>query len=149
MKELVEILRQEQEALIALSEFAEQKQKALIHRKKDELDECIKYEQAAINKVKRIENLRLKEIQSIYESAGIEPQNFKLNLLVETLRDKMSDKEIKYFTAVEKNIKSLVGEITEINRNNMFLIRHSMQFIDKLVKQVIGEQKRKILDRRV
>ena len=80
---------------------------------------------------------------------GINPENYKLASLVNNLRDKFSEKEIKYFTAVEKNIKSLVKEITEINRNNMFLIRHSMQFIDKLVKSVLGEQKRKILDRRV
>ena len=70
-------------------------------------------------------------------------------VFVKCFENKLESGVKKYLHEAENQIKILVRKITDLNRNNLFLIKHSLKFIDSTITTLLGNRERKILDRRV
>lgn len=149
IRKLIEVLEKEIFVLQEMRDIAYTKQSALINRDQKELEECIKLEENSIALVKQTELNRINILETIYKSENVEMKDHKLIEFVKNFKDKLGPKVVKYIEEVESQIKVLVRKITDLNRNNLFLIKHSLKFIDSTITTLIGNKERKILDRRV
>jgi len=147
IKKLVEIIKQEIHALQEMRDIAYTKQSALINRNREEIEECIKLEENSISFVKQTELKRINILEEIYKSEKIVMIDHKLIEFVKNFGQKLDPKIVKFIEEAENQIKILVKKIMDLNRNNLFLIKHSLQFIDSTITTLLGNKERKILDR--
>lgn len=149
IKKLIEILEKEIHALQEMRDIAYAKQSALINRNREEIEECIKLEENNIAVVKQTELSRINTLEEIYKSENTEMNDHKLIAFIKNFGQKLEPKIVKYIEEAENQIKILVRKIADLNRNNLFLIKHSLQFIDSTIATLLGNKERKILDRRI
>jgi len=149
IKNLIDIIEKEIFALQEMKDIAYAKQSALVNRNQEEVEECIKLEESNIHTVNQIELSRIKTLEGIYQEEDVQMTDHKLAGFVKCFENKLEAGVIKYLHEAENQIKILVRKITDLNRNNLFLIKHSLQFIDSTITTLLGNRERKILDRRV
>ncbi|MFA8341702.1 MAG: flagellar export chaperone FlgN [Rhodothermaceae bacterium] len=149
IKKLIEILEKEIHVLQEMRDIAYAKQSALINRNREEIEECIKLEENNIALVKQTELSRINTLEEIYKSEDTEMNDHKLIAFIKNFGQKLEPKIVKYIEEAENQIKILVRKIADLNRNNLFLIKHSLQFIDSTIATLLGNKERKILDRRI
>lgn len=148
-KELIEIIENEKNVLGDYFDLTEDKQDALVHRNREQLENIIRLESELILKIKRVETQRLNEIKKIYGSREVNNEDYKLSSLVIFFGEKIDTKMRSYLLKSEQIIKDLVKGITDTNRTNVFLIKHSIKFIDDTITAILGIKKRNIVDRKV
>lgn len=130
-------------------ELITEKQTILINRDKDEINRIIKLEEESIAKIKKTEVHRENEFNRIFAMDNRGAEDFKIKTLINRYNDVLTDKQIKYLNDADEEFKNLVKKITDTNRNNLFLIRHSLKFIDDTINAIVGFRKKNIVDRKV
>ena len=149
IQNLIDLLCRQKENLKRLLENAKAKQKALVDNNRELLDECIRNEQKLILAVQKAEGGRLQIITEINKEQGFEENEYRLSRLTANLGEVLSHEAKGAIVKSERTIRGFINEITEINNQNLFLIRHSKQFIDSTLKAVFGSNTKSILDRKV
>ncbi|MBI9073187.1 MAG: flagellar export chaperone FlgN [Melioribacteraceae bacterium] len=149
LEKLFETLEVEKKNLQKLKSVAERKQVILVSSDREKLEECTLEEERYILNVRKDEALRIKIIHEFYLQLGLKRNSPKLSLLANCLKGKVEETVITLLSSYEKDIKSLVLEISMLNHRNLFLIQHSRNFITETINILLKNKKKALLDRRV
>jgi len=145
---LINVLRREKKILNELKSIATQKQVALVSNNREKLDKSIKDEERILPLIQKIEKERLAVIDEFY----IENQQVRSDYHLETLLEKFSSflanntaEEIK---SIQFELKTLVEDLTKLNKQNMYLINHSREFLKETMATVMSATEKSILDKK-
>ena len=149
VENLINVLRREKKILNELKSIATEKQVALVSNNREKLDKSIKDEERILPLIQRIEKERLTAIDEFY----VENRQTRIDYHLETLLEKFSSilannvaDEIK---SIHLELKSLVEDLTKLNKQNMYLINHSRQFLKETMATIISSSEKSILDKKV
>ena len=145
---LTEILDQQYRNLKKLLEIAGKKQRALVERNIEGLEECIQLEERILLNIQSVEKTRYGIINELIENFSLKEDQFVLSSILPQLQNKISKNEFEKLSNYEKKIKETAVRITNINERNKFLIQHSRQFINETINTVLNSKKDSILDRK-
>ncbi len=148
-KDLLLVLEKLRLSLEQLLQNAKLKQEALIKMNDEQLVKAISDEERFIRAVKNAENERLNKMAEIYKISGKPGSDFKLSAFIKTFKSVVDEKTLKLLSNYEKVIKKMTIEVMNVNRQNLFLIEHSRQFITSLMGIVYQDKNRSLFDRKV
>ncbi len=148
-KNLIDVLKKQKLNLENLLGVAKEKQKILVSNKREELDTVGKQEEKLIFRVQQTEKERIAVVNQLAARNGMNARAIKIADLIDKLSETVAPQIVIQLKTLEGEIKTLVTELQTINSRNMFLIKHSRQFIEYTMKAIFGEGKKSILDRKI
>ncbi|NOX18804.1 MAG: flagellar protein FlgN [Chlorobi bacterium] len=148
-EQLAGILKDEKNLLSSILKTAEKKQTALVSNNRDALDATIKEEEKYLPRLRELEILRIKAIQTIYLSTGKKTDDYTIGTLLAEFDENLSDDEKNNLASKQKAIRDLINTVTKLNDQNLYLINHSRRFINETINAIINSSERSILDKKV
>ncbi|MGE5682169.1 MAG: flagellar export chaperone FlgN [Bacillota bacterium] len=148
IKDLLENLETQKKNLASLLNSAIQKQKAMIESNYESLESSIWAEERAIALIQSSEKSRIKILTELYSRYSVKYDSPKLAEFVEKTKAHVEKKSLGKILASEKEMKSLIKQVTAINQQNRYLIESSRAFIKETISSLINANKT-LLDKRV
>lgn len=149
IKELIEILKEQENNLNSLLEIIKEKQNIIVNNKILKLSEHMELEEKKLLEIQITEEKRLHTMHELFSKYQIKNKRLKLEVLANELRSFVPKIYINSIKEKEIEIKKLIKEITRINKQNLMLVQQSSQIISETVKAVIDTSKnRSIIDRK-
>ena len=148
LEKLVSVLTSQEDNLRSLLQIGLNKKETLVHGDNEKLIDIIKAEEQSLLTLQLNEESRLKLMCDLFNEYDIDNERYKLKVLVENLKGKVSSKILIGIINSEKTIKKMIAEITRINQLNMLLIQQSRSLINETIHAVINSNKRSIVDRK-
>jgi flagellar biosynthesis/type III secretory pathway chaperone len=146
MKELINLLAQQEENLNSLLEIITDYQKALIAGDIHGMEHLLDSEQKRLSSIQNNLEIQQNLIKGISDRNNLNLSLFSIKKLVDALPS--GAKETIRLNKIMKSLKILAGQITEKNRLNGLLINHSRNFIKELIRSIINNNKN-LLDRKI
>ncbi len=148
LQELITVLKKQENNLNDLHKVMLDKQNILINGDDELLNTSLIKEEKLLLKIQLTEENRLEIMQKLFEKYEIDHERYKLEILIEGLKDKVNDKIIKGILLIEKRIKNIISEVTKVNSQNMLLIQQSRNLINETIRALINSSNRSIVDRK-
>lgn len=146
---LLNVLRREKKILNELKSIATEKQVALVSNNREKLDKSIKDEERILPLIQRIEKERLAAIDEFYTENRQVRNDYHLETLLEKFSSILANNVVDEIKSIHLEIKSLVEDLTKLNKQNMYLINHSRQFLKETMATIISSSEKSILDKKV
>jgi len=146
---LITVLRREEKILNELKNISNKKQLALVANNRENLDVCIRDEERILPLIQKIENERLYAIDEFYAENERIKKDYHLETLIEMFVQLLPDEIIAEIKRIHSELKILVADLMKFNKQNMYLINHSRQFINETMAAIINSPGKSILDKKV
>ena len=124
---LIDIIEKEIKYNSELLELLIQEQNILISRDITAIEKNIKEQNYIIDSIKKLEEIRIANVDKISEIYGISDRNLKFKDIIELVNEEYAD---KLYILMEK-LKSVVEDIVKINNNNKYLIENGLEFLEE------------------
>ena len=148
LQKLLTTLAKQEKNLKNLLKVVSDKKEALVSNNSDLLENIIKGEEEFLLKVQLAEEDRLQIMKDLFDVIKIPDERYKLEILVNSLRNRVNDEIINQIEGFERRIKSTIKEITKVNHLNMVLIQQSRSLISQTINSLVNTNSRSILDRK-
>ncbi len=148
IEKLLSVLENQKKDLQALLQTMEKKQEALVTRNTTALEEIIRQEEKLLLKVQNNEEKRLDSIIEIYKQLNLSNNDFKISNLLTVLEGKTDAGQIKMLKAYNNSIKGFITEIMKLNKQNMFLIQHTRQFVSETISAILDTTTKSLIDKK-
>lgn len=148
LQKLIAVLAKQEINLNNLLQIGIDKKEALVNNKSEVLNEVVASEEQTLLFIQIAEEKRLNLMQDLFSEYNIDNERYKIEILVENLKDKVEPKILQDITNYEQGIKKIIGDITRINQLNMVLIQQSRSLINDTIQAVINSSSKSILDRK-
>ncbi len=127
MEELISALSQEKDLYLALLPIAEEKTKAIVANKLDELQEITSREQEAVGRISALERKRDEVIRNMGIVLGRKPQELTLAELIRVTEKQPKDQAA--LAELKDSLGKAVKKLADVNERNNVLIKHSLDMI--------------------
>ena len=145
---LSEILNKQEKNLKELLKIVTSKQEALVSNNNENLNDLISKEEKLLLQLQITEERRLEILKSIYEENNIKNERFKLDVMIEALKNKLKKEFVEDIMNSKNRIKNTIKQVTKINQQNLVLIQQSRELLNNTIQAVINATNRSILDRK-
>ena len=145
---LTEILNKQEKNLKELLKIVTNKQEALVSNNNENLNDLISKEEKLLLQLQITEERRLEILKSIYEENNVKNERFKLDVMIEALKDKLKKEFVEDIMNSKNRIKNTIKQVTKINQQNLVLIQQSRELLNNTIQAVINATNRSILDRK-
>lgn len=145
---LSEILNKQEKNLKELLKIVTNKQEALVSNNNENLNDLISKEEKQLLLLQITEERRLEILKNIYQENNIKNERFKLDVMIEALKDKLNEEFVEELINSKNRIKNTIQQITKINQQNLVLIQQSRELLNNTIQAVINATNRSILDRK-
>lgn len=149
VENLLNVLRREKKILNELKSIATEKQVALVSNNREKLDKSIKDEERILPLIQRIEKERLTAVDEFYVENRQARTDYHLETLLEKFSSILANNVADEIKSIHLELKSLVEDLTKLNKQNMYLINHSRQFLKETMATIISSSEKSILDKKV
>ena len=146
---LITVLRREEKILSELKRISNKKQIALVANNRENLDVCIKDEERILPLIQKIEDERLYAIDEFYAENERIRKDYHIETLIEIFTRLLPDEIVAEIKRIHSEMKILVADLMKFNKQNMYLINHSRQFINETMTAIISSSEKSILDKKV
>ncbi len=134
VKKISEIIDKEYNLYKEVFQLVKDEQSVLINADLDSLTANLRKQQVMMDKINKLEEKRLQELEVIAIYLGTTPETLKISFIA----SKAPDDHGKELVEKERRFKSLIEEILKLNQSNQFLITNSLQFLDKNIQVFFG-----------
>ena len=148
LQKLLITLSNQEKNLKVLLKVVSDKKEALVNSDSDLLERIIKEEENILLKVQLAEEDRLQAMKILFNEYDVPDERYKLEILVNGIKNKVHDEIINQIEGFERRIKSNIEEITKVNHLNMVLIQQSRSLITQTINSLVNTNSRSILDRK-
>lgn len=148
LEKLISVLAKQEKNLENLYRICIEKKETLVENNHEKLKVVISEEERALLSIQLSEEKRLQIMQNLFSEFNIDNERFKIQILVDSLKGKVSQNVINEISKSEERIKNYINEITRINHLNMVLIQHSRNLIHETIQTIISSSNHSILDRK-
>lgn len=126
VKQLTDVLNQENEIYDTLSKISDNKTDLIIGGKVVELGEVVKVEQSLIIKISKLEDKREKIVDKLCGTLGKKPDEMTISALASQLGENESD----MLKECQERMFKCINKLKNINELNSKLIKNSLEYID-------------------
>lgn len=137
---LIDIIEKEIKYNSELLELLIQEQNILISRDITAIEKNIKEQNYIIDSIKKLEEIRIANVDKISEIYGIPDRNLKFKDIIELVNEEYAD---KLYILMEK-LKSVVEDIVKINNNNKYLIENGLEFLEENIRVFYGANEKEM-----
>lgn len=149
IQNLLGCLKKEFDLLLQLKNISVEKQKSLLTSNYENLEFCLKQEENILLSLQDEEQARVKIISKILDrKTSLSKQEMKTKLTV-LLKNYTDSKNLLAMQKFEDEMKNILFTIRKLNEHNLFLINSSQQFLNEVMKVLISNPQRAIIDRRI
>ena len=148
LNKLLGVLRTQEKNLKNLFKIGMEKQEILLKNDFEKLNEIVSREEQLLLSIQLTEENRLNIMQSLFELFQIDNERYKLEILVNNLKNRVDEQILQDIESFEKRIKTSIESVGRLNHLNMVLIQQSRSLISETVKAVINNSTKSILDRK-
>ncbi len=145
---ILTVLETQKKDLQSLLEVMKKKQEALVSRNNSALEEIIKQEEKLLLKIQTNEEKRLDSIIEIYQKLNLSNNDFKISNLLSVLKGRADEKQLKTLQTFNNTIKGYISEIMKLNKQNMFLIQHTRQFVSETISAILNTTTKSLIDKK-
>lgn len=128
MEELISTLSKERDIYVGLLPIAEEKTKAIVANKLDDLQEITNREQEAVDKISNLEKKRGEVVNNIGIVLGRKPADLTLTELIRITERQPKDQAV--LIELKDALGTAVKKLAELNERNKVLIQHSLSMIE-------------------
>jgi hypothetical protein len=147
-EELIAILENQKENLLAYVSLNMEKQKAIVSCNYEMLESCIPKEEHILVSIRQAEKLRVNALGELYKQFSITSSTFKLQEFIEKTKNVIGKNTAGKILVLEREIKEAVVGVININQQNRYLIEQSQSFIKETIQSIL-DLKKSLFDRRV
>lgn len=133
VEELIEIIAREIEAFNGLLQTLHDKQRAIVEGEIERLNATVEDESRIASETRTLEAERVERSRKLAEHLEMENLNPKLSELI----DKVEKRYAQRLREQRDLLRSLVERIQTMNKNNQFLLNHSLNFIEKSMELLL------------
>ncbi|MFQ5649060.1 MAG: flagellar protein FlgN [bacterium] len=133
VEELIEIIAKEIHAFSSLLEILHEKQRAIVEGEIERLNVSVENETELASETKSLESERIKRSRTLAKQLEMENLNPKLSEIIE----KVEKRYAKRLQEQRELLRNLVERIQHMNKNNQFLLNHSLNFIEKSMEVLL------------
>ena len=126
VKQLTDVLDQENEVYDTLSKISENKTDLIVGGKVAELGEVVKVEQSLVIKISKLEDKREKIVDKLCSLLGRKPEEMTISALAAQLGQNESD----MLKACQEKMFKCINKLKNVNELNSKLIKNSLEYID-------------------
>lgn len=119
---LIQILNNEKELYIELTEIAQEKQDVIITNDVEKLAECLKKEDHLIQEIEEAEKERRKVVIALCTDLDISDKELSFT----KLREFINEDSRKYLDNLKQNLLEVLNRLHQINETNKLLIEQSL-----------------------
>ena len=148
LQSLISVLTNQEKNLKKLLEIINQKKDALVGSNYELLNKLVNKEEQSLLDIQLTEEERLKITKDLFEQYEITSDRYKLEILLNSLVNKVDSRITQEIGDSEKRIKNTIKEITRVNHLNMVLIQQSRSLISQTIEAVLNTNTKSILDRK-
>ncbi len=149
IEKLLAVLLKEKQVLTELKGIANSKQVSLVDNNREHLNQCIREEEKMLPLIQKMENERLLVIDEFYNNYGKERVDYHLETLIEVFAEILPEEFVTGILAIQAEMKVLVTDLMKLNKQNMYLINHSRQYLNETMAAIMNSSEKSILDKKV
>ncbi|MBK7104413.1 MAG: flagellar export chaperone FlgN [Ignavibacteriae bacterium] len=148
IEKLIAVLEKQNINLEKLLQSVLEKQIALVNCRNENIKESVSKEEKLLLSIQLTEETRLKLMEEIFTEFNITNARYKLEVLLENIKNKIDSNLFKIISSLEISIKKTIKEIQKINQQNLILIQQSRSLINETITAVLNSKNRAIVDRK-
>ncbi|MFZ1292261.1 MAG: flagellar export chaperone FlgN [Melioribacteraceae bacterium] len=148
IEKLITVLEKQNINLEKLLQSVLEKQIALVNCNNNNIKESVSKEEKLLLSIQVTEEARLKLMEELFNEFNIKNVRYKLEVLIENIKNKIDNNIIKIISSLEISIKKTIKEIQKINNQNLVLIQQSRSLINETITILLNSKKRAIVDRK-
>ncbi len=148
IEKLITVLEKQNINLEKLLQSVLEKQIALVNCNNSNIKESVSKEEKLLLSIQVTEEARLKLMEELFNEFNIKNVRYKLEVLIENIKNKIDNNIIKIISSLEISIKKTIKEIQKINNQNLVLIQQSRSLINETITILLNSKKRAIVDRK-
>jgi len=133
IRELVQTVSKEIDAFNRLLSTLRNKQKAIVEGELEKLKNHVDDENKLITETKGLEADRISTTQALAEELSLSSATPKLTDIIDNVESKYAER----LREQRDLLKSILGEIRDLNDNNQFLINYSLSFIENNMRMIM------------
>jgi len=126
VRQLVNILNQENDVYETLYKISNNKKEMIIGGKVNELENIVKIEQSLVMKISKLEDEREKIVEKLCELSGQKPED----VTISWLRTWLGEGESAQLKVCQDKIVDSINALKDNNELNSKLIKNSLEYID-------------------
>jgi len=149
IEKLIDVLQKEKKVLTDLKIIANNKQVSLVDNNREHLNQCIHEEEKMLPLIQKMENQRLIVIDEFYNNNGKVREDYHLETLIEEFSEILPEEFVTGIMAIQSEMKVLVTDLMKLNKQNMYLINHSRQYLNETMAAIMSTSEKSILDKKV
>lgn len=150
LQELIDLYEVQLQQLEQLLAVAEEKRKELIASRNEEFAGVLQREEQLMAAIRMAEQKRFAMIEETLRLSGLPFNPRSGRKLSELLAGKLSAEESKRLHALEVKTRTVIEEISKINKQNLFLLQHLRRFYSETIAGIMAlKQKQSLIDRKV
>lgn len=149
IKELLEVLKKQYGNFKDLSEIVKEKKEVLINNEYENLFDVTSKEEQILLKIQFLEEERLLIMNKIFKEYKINSDEYKIEILIDGIKDKVRPEILKVLKNYEMMIKTTLNNVTLNNELNMMLIQQSRNLINETMQAIVNiGSKQSLVDRK-
>ncbi len=134
VEELIEIIASEIEAFNSLLKTLHEKQRAIVEGEIDKLNASVESETELASQTKSLEAERMDRSRKLARQLDMENLNPRLSEII----DKVEKRYAQRLQEQRDLLRNLIERIQIMNKNNQFLLNHSLKFIEKSMELLLS-----------
>lgn len=128
IENLIDVLGKENTEYQKMIEISRAKTDAIVHNNVERLQEIVGEEERIIEKLDKLEALRMEHIDDIANVLNVPLEDMKIDLLVRMLEKQTKDQQA--LIKVHDELKSTVDQLMKLNENNKVLLKESLEMLE-------------------
>lgn len=128
MEELISTLSKERDIYVELLPIADEKTKAIVANKPEELQVITNREQEAVDRISSLERKRSEVVKNIGIVLGRKPEELTLTELIRISERQPKEQEV--LAELKDSLGKIVRRLAELNERNKMLIEQSLSMIE-------------------
>ena len=149
MKELINVMDDLLNVLDQLREAAYKKQRALIENNLEAIESAINDEERSLTELQAIHKKRIKMLEEVTKKLSLNVNFKKFGEFLKAAKSKIGDES--YTKLLEQNnaLGMLLGNVNLLNLQNRYLTEQARDFNRSLINELLVNNKKPIVDRKV
>ncbi|MFA3783871.1 flagellar export chaperone FlgN [Melioribacteraceae bacterium 4301-Me] len=138
-----------QKCLTSLLQVVTEKQKAIIGYNYEQLSKAIEKEESRLFELQKIHKMRRSILSKLKSELSLDVNESNFEDLLEVIQDKINKETWLELYNSSDEIRKRIKEIQLVNDQNKYLADYGRSFIRELISNLVGAEKKSIIDRKI
>lgn len=146
LKNLFDLLSEQEKNLTQLLNVVVKKQRAIIENNYQALDDSVFQEETILTQIVNVEKKRIELTSKMVQKYQLKAESLKLSHFLDSISNYIPTEMYDEFQELKLSIREKSEKVNKTNEQNMALIEHSREFIKQTLAILTNGSKKQILN---